>query len=835
MDRMIVKMRRMKKIMSVALACTLVLGLSACGKGGKQEDDNANAQLAKQYVYSEQGIDLSVLDVGEEYNINTVKRLGDRLYIIANAYEYDASGATKNYLKLMSVNIDGSDVKKIDLQLPTEESNDFADMLGEETESDVDEAVAEDVPADDAATEEGAVEEIMPEMFVDYSKYEWTGYNYVAFTEEQIYVVKQHTIEDWSDPENYISQHDTSVCSWDIEGNFKWETPIDGVQTEEESSYVQAIVPLKDNTVALMLGGNEAEKITVDAEGNVSQPVKISTENSSLQNAERVMVRDDGTIMFTYYDEEWIHMYLATYDMNTDTFSEAVKLPDSLMWMGYTAMAAGVNNDLVFATSSGIYSYTLGATETKQIMSYVNSDLNVGGMDQIEVLDDTHFVASYFDESYVKSYCSIFTKVNPEDIPDKKVMVIAGSYVDGDLKRRAIEYNKASDTHRIVINEYDMYNTTDDYMAGYTKLNNDIISGNMPDILITEGLDANLDSYISKGLLADVGALIAKDEELSQKEFMGNVFEAYKVDGKLYQVIPSFSVQTVIGKKAILGERSGWTMAELQEVLASMPEGTNAFGDMIRDTFIYYMMEFGGSDFVDVATGKCNFDSQQFIDMLEYANTLPKELSDDYYGADDWYLNYQSQYREDRTLLMPLYINSFSDMKYQINGYFGEDVSYVGFPSDNGTGAVIAVSNSYVLSAKSKNLDAAWEFIRYYLTDEYQNKMVWGIPISKDAFYEKAKDATGKSYWLNENGEKVEYDDYFDINGESIILEPLNQEQLDDLIACIESANKRSYYNQDLQKIITEEVDAFFTGQKSAADVAKIIQSRAQIYVNENM
>ena len=41
-------------------------------------------------------------------------------------------------------------------------------------------------------------------------------------------------------------------------------------------------------------------------------------------------------------------------------------------------------------------------------------------------------------------------------------------------------------------------------------------------------------------------------------------------------------------------------------------------------------------------------------------------------------------------------------------------------------------------------------------------------------------------------------------------------------------------YDQELMNIISEESAAFFSGQKSAKDVAAIIQSRVQIYVNEN-
>ena len=40
--------------------------------------------------------------------------------------------------------------------------------------------------------------------------------------------------------------------------------------------------------------------------------------------------------------------------------------------------------------------------------------------------------------------------------------------------------------------------------------------------------------------------------------------------------------------------------------------------------------------------------------------------------------------------------------------------------------------------------------------------------------------------------------------------------------------------NDEITNIITEEAEAFFKGQKSVADVAKIIQGRVQVYVNEN-
>ena len=81
---------------------------------------------------------------------------------------------------------------------------------------------------------------------------------------------------------------------------------------------------------------------------------------------------------------------------------------------------------------------------------------------------------------------------------------------------------------------------------------------------------------------------------------------------------------------------------------------------------------------------------------------------------------------------------------------------------------------------------------------------------------------------------RVEYDETYYINGEEILLPQLTQEQVDRIVSFVESVNKRGYYNEAISNIISEEAGAYFSGQKSARDVAGVIQSRVQVYVNEN-
>jgi len=50
----------------------------------------------------------------------------------------------------------------------------------------------------------------------------------------------------------------------------------------------------------------------------------------------------------------------------------------------------------------------------------------------------------------------------------------------------------------------------------------------------------------------------------------------------------------------------------------------------------------------------------------------------------------------------------------------------------------------------------------------------------------------------------------------------------------IDIARPLSRESEEIYSIISEEAAPYFAGQKSAGEVAKMIQSRIQIYVSEN-
>ncbi len=122
--------------------------------------------------------------------------------------------------------------------------------------------------------------------------------------------------------------------------------------------------------------------------------------------------------------------------------------------------------------------------------------------------------------------------------------------------------------------------------------------------------------------------------------------------------------------------------------------------------------------------------------------------------------------------------------------------------------------------------------MRNFLMDEYQSN-IYGFPLSIEHLEKLAKEAMEKNYYEDENGKRIEYDDVYYMDGMEVVIEPMTEQETKDLMDELYSFTQIYRYDDALNQIINEEAAAFFAGQKSAKDVAGIIQSRAQIYVNE--
>ena len=366
-----------------------------------------------------------------------------------------------------------------------------------------------------------------------------------------------------------------------------------------------------------------------------------------------------------------------------------------------------------------------------------------------------------------------------------------------------------------------------------TKLNTEIISGNVPDIFVSDQLP--IEQYAAKGLLCDLYTLIDSDSELSRESFIPNILKAMETDGKLYSIASAFGIMSLVGNADVVGEEMGWTLQEMMDVINAHPEVQYVLDPgATKAAMLQSMLALNLDEYVDWATGECSFNGQDFIDVLNFCNMFPEEYN---YDSN----NYESTpalVSSGRQLLATFSANDFDSFQ-MYEAMFGGHLAFKGFPSAEGSGNVITPTGSSLsISATCKDTDSAWRFVRAMLVEDYysnENYYIYGYPINQAAFDAAVAKAMEKQYETDpETGEKVEvptggwgWDDFY------IEVYAMDEEQEAQLRELIGSVDRCYSYDQNIMDLVTEESADFFAGAKTAEQAASLIQDRVSTYVNE--
>lgn len=396
--------------------------------------------------------------------------------------------------------------------------------------------------------------------------------------------------------------------------------------------------------------------------------------------------------------------------------------------------------------------------------------------------------------------------------------------------------------YKILITDYSTYATAEDYRNGITVMNNEIAAGKVPDIIYNTG-NFDFRIYAGKGMLSDFYELIKADGTIRMEDYCTNVFKAFETDGRMYELVHDFCVETMVGKKSIFGEDTSLTWEEMNRILAQYPDAGAFRNTTERDEVINWALRYSMDEFIDWTKSTCSFDSEGFRALLAFASQFPENVDYEKLFEDDnaWALQEQ-QFISNASLLDSFTISSANDIRYLTYGTFLEEVTPVGFPNNSGMGSSIHAVGSFGISGKSVHKQAAWEFVRQFILPEQQipkeneNYYRYGLPVYKPALLDMVSRMTERPFYIaSENGKKVYYDNIITINGEDIIVEPATQQEAERWRDFILSVDKRvSGAADNLVAIVNEEAAAYFKGQKSVEDVTKIIQSRMSIYISEN-
>ncbi len=651
------------------------------------------------------------------------------------------------------------------------------------------------------------------------------------FTEnDEMYLFVNKYDETASNTEGYSSSL-VYLEKYDAQGNQIYSTDItEDLGGSEYGAYVNyaavdttgRIVAVADNKIVLY-----------DADGQSKGEITSDSWVNAL-----CVDKDDNFYVIQSGQEG---MELALIDFEGKVFKESYKnIPRS------NYIVPGENKEFIVCADSKVYKYNLETQTSEEILDWIDSDINAQYIQGFDVMEDGRMVVFLNDWSVAAggSELALLTKTKVEDLPQKEILIIGTLNQDQNLQREAVNFNKTNDKYKIKIKTY-IDNNADwhenIYKDALTILNNEITSGSGPDIInISYGID--IEAYANKGIFVDLFTLLDKSESLKKEDFLDNIIEEYTFDDKLVAIPCRFNIQVALAKTSIVGDKKGWSVNDLIKFAEENPE-MEIFDYASNVSVLNMLMTYNNDSFVNYEEGKCNFDSDEFKTIVEFAKGFPS-ASEFKYDENAKKMPFKLQ---DEELLLS--INTISSMnEYQMyKSMFASPSTSVGFPTMDGSylGSLLNTSgNTYAISSQSKNQEGAWSFIENALLTDDISSLGFnsGFSTQKALLEKMFEDAMTPNYVLDQNGEQVMNHDgtpmvsshSWNYDGWETQILPATQELVDEMRENIASLKLAADQDNEIRSIIMEEVNSYFEGQKSLDEVVTIIQSRVNLYVSES-
>jgi ABC-type glycerol-3-phosphate transport system substrate-binding protein len=478
--------------------------------------------------------------------------------------------------------------------------------------------------------------------------------------------------------------------------------------------------------------------------------------------------------------------------------------------------------DVIFISGMALYGVKSETNEIELVLDFVDADLIFDRLLNIEFLADGRVIAVTFTVRKMLTSPElnliILNRAPNSGRQERIELTLAGIDINGLISSAVVQFNTASNTHRIHIVDYSIFNTSADDNQGITRLTIEIVSGRIPDIIALSGLPFR--QYAARGLFADLGVFLDNDPEINREDLIESVLRAAETDGILYRISPTFYIYSIIGNPKIIGSDQGWTVEEFKAVLDANPEADIPMGlGMSKMRFLHFTFTNNIEQFIDWNSGTAYFDDADFAQLLELADMFPMEADQDVYtgfGAGE------EEIAAGRQIMAWRQLHNFDAYRFNRTMY-GSEIVFKGFPGENRTNGIFTADSNVAISSQSENQQAAWEFVRLMLSEDFGRVNIHrSFPMSKTVFEERLVDA------MIPDGRRISL-----YGGVQVDIDEISAEEAVQIWALIDSISSVTEHDEMLWNIISESASDFFNGRNNVQDAARIIQSRVSTYMSE--
>lgn len=474
-------------------------------------------------------------------------------------------------------------------------------------------------------------------------------------------------------------------------------------------------------------------------------------------------------------------------------------------------LGAAKDGTLTAASGDGIFRREADGDAWEKLLDGLETDfaLSDNWCTGLAVSEDGSIYA-LFQESGGGARLNRYT-YDPEAVVEvKEELKLYTVYESPLLQQAAVLYHKEHPEVRIAIQyAYSAYSNEDvDYNSVYQNLNTLLMGEDAPDILVLDGLD--MDSFIDKGLLADIGTVVGPMEE--RGELLAGITGSYaREDGHRYMVPLQFGFNMAVGRDISEGD-----MASL-EALAAFLSGTqdNYLGPQTVEELVDKFYPYFCQDLVK----EKKLDRETLAGKLECMKRIADNCGIvDKRGKGEkaytmWDLASGAKCAFDR-------VTGFKNCMFPI-----AIVNYI-------QGSFAAYENSFIpllqtgICAKSPYQDTAMEFLELALSERIQDTDHYlGFPVNVSSLEKQShEDRTQSQAYtsIEAEGSEVEF-----------AIECYSDETADKLVAICKGLDKPAVEDAKIREVLIEALGAYLDGSQTTEATVQRIEDGLKMYLAE--
>lgn len=494
---------------------------------------------------------------------------------------------------------------------------------------------------------------------------------------------------------------------------------------------------------------------------------------------------------------------------------------------------AGKENKLFYKDTRYLYQWDTDTGECVKYLEWLEQYISPGGIMAFAETEEKNLwiLPQISDELW---YLKKISREDKKELEGEKEELTIFTMTTGDsaLQELIVVYNKQSEKYHVTLDELDYSQVGDAETFANTRLS----GAESPDLILLDYYYFSI--YQKAGILENLTPYMEISESIKEENYIENVLAGFRgqEDKGIYAIPTGFSIQTMGGRKTQLQEIAqeadhnggiqGWDWDTFLGYLEENPDVKFEWdGDSMG--LLQYCLWYGMDRFVDTEAGTNSFRDAEFSELVDRVNHIHCESN--FYSAD-----WENIVRDGDKIVTLLRLYNFFGLT-ELELQYGDEMLLFGYPTPDGYMKTQMNPNKAIaMLGRSRHKEGAWDFITYYLLNLPRNRV---FPSDKEGFLQQLEAARTPLYAQEDVKKEQELPQsyvYVPSEGGMQPVYSLREDQVQKILDAVECAEYiKPETDYIMNRILWEELEYYFNGDKSLEDVLDIVSSRTQLYLDE--